>query len=85
MNDKEIFSKLLAIFREVFDDELLNITEEMGYGDLEEWDSLTHIRILLSVEKEFKFKFDIEDIGKLVTVGDIIRYIKENVNRGNES
>jgi acyl carrier protein len=43
------------------------------------WDSLTHIRLLLTIEKAFKIKFSTSDIGKLENVGDLVNLIKARV------
>ena len=44
--------------------------------DVDGWDSLTHIRLILTVEKAFKVKFSTSEIGKMQTVGDLVTLIK---------
>ena len=55
MNQKE---RLQEIFRDIFDDEELVITEDMSANDIEDWDSLAQINLIIAIEKEFKVKFN---------------------------
>jgi len=52
------------------------VTPELSAKDVDGWDSLTHIRLILSVEKAFKIKFTTSEIGKLQNVGDLARLIE---------
>ena len=60
MNKTEIFEKLNGIFRDVFDDEDITVTETTTAADIEDWDSLTHIMLLSAIEDEFDVKFDMK-------------------------
>lgn len=53
MNDEQIIEVITRMFREVFDDESMVITGSTSQEDIEEWDSLSHLRIILLLEKEF--------------------------------
>lgn len=72
MNTKE---KLQEIFRDVFDDEEIEITEATTADDIEEWDSLTHIQLIVAIEQAFGFKFTIVETMKLKNVGELISLI----------
>ena len=50
-----------------------NLTPELSAKDVDGWDSLTHIRLMLTIEKAFKIKFSTSEIGKLENVGDLWR------------
>lgn len=76
MDEAQIYAKLSEVFADVFDDESINITPELSAKDVDEWDSLTHIRLILTVEKAFKVKFSTSEIGKLERVGDLVELIK---------
>jgi acyl carrier protein len=67
---------LTDIFHDVFDDESIKVTPELTAKDVDGWDSLTHIRLILTVEKAFKIKFSTSEIGKLENVGDLAKLIK---------
>lgn len=75
MTREEVMSKVTEIFRDVFDDEELVITDETNSSDIEDWDSLEHIALIVSMEKEFDMKFDIKEVNKLENVGEMIDMI----------
>jgi acyl carrier protein len=66
-----IHDRLTDVFRDVFDDDSLVIRADSTAADIDGWDSLTHIRLMLSVERAFAVKFTASEIGKLKTVGDL--------------
>ena len=78
----DILQKLEVIFRDVFDDEDIVLTNETTANDIEEWDSLAQINLLIAIKKEFKINFDLEEVSKYKNVGDIINAIKEKVEVG---
>ncbi len=71
MNRTEIFEKLTDIFRDVFDDEGITLTEATTAADIEDWDSLTHITLLSAVEEEFEVKFGMKAVQNLKNVGEL--------------
>jgi len=68
----EIQSRLQEVFRDVFEDESISISESMTAADLEEWDSLNHITLVLAVEKEFDVRLSAAEVGGLANVGEMI-------------
>ena len=70
-----IRSRLTTVFRDVFDDDALEVHSAMTAGDVDGWDSLTHVRRMLSVERAFAMRFTASEIGRLKTVGDLIELI----------
>jgi acyl carrier protein len=76
LDEAQIYAKLSEVFADVFDDESINMTPELSAEDVDGWDSLTHIRLILTVEKAFKVKFSTSEIGKLERVGDLVALIK---------
>jgi acyl carrier protein len=64
--------RLNQVFREVFDEDDLQIFDAMSAADLEEWDSLSHITLVLAVEKEFRVRLNAAEVGKLDNVGQMI-------------
>lgn len=76
MDEAQIYARLAEIFENVFDDDSIEVTPELSAKDVDGWDSLTHIRLLLTVEKAFKVKFSTSEIGKLENVGSLVALIK---------
>lgn len=72
--------RLQLVFREVFEDEEIEITEETTADDIEEWDSLTHIQLIVETEKEFNIKFTTIETIKLKNVGEFISLIEKKIN-----
>ena len=75
MSKAEIFEKLNGIFRDVFDDESITVTEETTADDIEDWDSLSHIMLLSAIEDEFGVKFDMKAVLGLKNVGAMAELI----------
>lgn len=75
MTREYIAEKVQMIFRDVFDDDELIITDATNSDDIEDWDSLEHIALIVSMEKEFNMKFDIKEVNKLENVGGMIDMI----------
>lgn len=80
MDKREIVSKLTEIFRDVFDDDSINITPQMSADDLEEWDSISHISLISAAEDEFGMKFTMSEVVGMKNVGEMVNIIFERVN-----
>jgi acyl carrier protein len=76
MDEQQIYAQLEEIFQNVFDEDSIQVTPQLSAKDVDGWDSLTHIRLMLAVEKAFKVKFTSSEIGKLENVGDLVGLIK---------
>lgn len=76
MDEPQIYARLAEIFQDVFDEDLIEVTPELSAKDVDGWDSLTHIRLILTVQKVFKIKFSTSEIGKLENVGDLVKLIE---------
>lgn len=80
MERKEIFEKLNEVFEDVLDlDETPNLTDETSANDIEEWDSLSHVQLVVAVEKAFKVKFTSAEIMKWQNVGQMVDSIQAHV------
>jgi acyl carrier protein len=75
MNEPEIYEKLTPVFRDVFDDESLTPIAAMSADDVEDWDSLSHIRLVVAIEKAFSIRFSTAELGNLKTVADLVSLI----------
>ena len=76
MSREEIFARLKDVFEDVFDEEIA-INDDTTAADVEDWDSLSHINLLTSVEDEFNVKFDMKVIQGLKNVGAMVDIIEE--------
>ena len=73
----EIYNRLNAVFREVFDDESITVSENTTAADIEDWDSLTHIQLIAAVEDEFGVKFTMKQVSSMKNVGEMVQIIAE--------
>ena len=71
MNKEEIFTKLNSIFRDIFDDDTIVLSEGTTAADIEDWDSLTHISLIAAIEDDFGIRFDMKDVLKMKNVGEM--------------
>ena len=74
-----VFEKVEKIFQQVFDDENLKIKREFSSKDIEDWDSLAQINLIVAMEKEFNLKFNISEISSLENIGDMIDLIERKI------
>lgn len=79
MTREEVFEKLNEVFRDVFDDENITVTNATTVDDIDDWDSLTHITLVGTVEDEFDIKFAMKDVVKMKNVGEMADKILELV------
>ena len=68
--------RVQEIFREVFDNQNITITENTSPEEIEDWDSFNHVKLILSLEEAFDIKFDVEEVVELNKVSDIINAVK---------
>ena len=79
MNREEVFIQLKEVFQDVFDDEDIEIGELTSTDDIEEWDSLTHITLVVAVEKEFHIKLNMREVNNMKNVGEMVSMILERM------
>lgn len=72
----DITKKLQKIFRDVFDDDSIEIFDEMTADDVEDWDSLSHINLINDIEANFGITFTTEEIVSAKNVGEFIELIE---------
>ena len=80
MNKNNIKEKLQSVFVDVFDDEDLRISNSTNSDDIEEWDSLNHIALVLSIEKCFNIRFMTGEVISLKNVGEMIQLLEEKTS-----
>jgi acyl carrier protein len=75
MDRAQIYSKLTTVFREVLDEDDIGLKPETTADDVDGWDSLSHIRLVLAVSKAFGINFSASEIGSLKNVGEFVELI----------
>lgn len=70
--------KLADLFRDFFDDEAIELRDETVADDIEDWDSLNHVKLVVAIEQGFAVKFSNREIASWQNVGDMKRSIAEN-------
>lgn len=76
MGGEKIRAKLKDVFRDIFDDEQLSVDDTTTASDVEGWDSLAHVNLIVAVEKAFEVSFTTKEINGLGNVGDFVRLIE---------
>lgn len=74
---EEVFKRLNQIFQDVFDDESITVQDATTADDIEDWDSLEHINLVVAIEKEFDIKFNMGDVSKMKNVGEMADLIQQ--------
>ena len=75
MTQEEIYERLNTVFREVFDDDEIVVSESTPADDIEDWDSLEHINLVAAVEQEFGIKFTMAQVMGMKNVGEMVDII----------
>ena len=73
----EIYERLNEVFRDVFDDDSIEVNENTTAADIEDWDSLNHITLIDAVESEFGVRFTMGEVSGMKNVGEMVKIIKE--------
>jgi len=76
MNRGEIMNKLTEVFRDVFDDGSIALTDTTNADDIEDWDSLSHIALISEIEDAFNSRFTMKDLFTMRNVGEMIDRIE---------
>ena len=79
MTREEIMGQLTEIFRDIFDDEDIVLTDATTSDDIEDWDSLEQINLLVAIEKQFNIKFQLADVANLENVGSMIDLVSKMI------
>ncbi len=80
MNRSELLKELNEIFVDVLDTDGLVINEQTTAKDVDEWDSLNHIQLVVAIEKHFKIRFTSQEIQNWNNVGEMLNSISAKLN-----
>ena len=80
MTDHDILERLTAIFRDILDDDDIELTPQTTAADIKDWDSANHINIVVSVEMRFGIKISNAQVEQLKNVGDFVALIAQKLD-----
>lgn len=75
----DIVAELTPIFREVFDDDTITITRQTTANDIDAWDSLSHMNMVMAVEVSFKIRFALGELQSLKNVGELADLVEKKL------
>ena len=81
MTRAEIFERLDAFFQDEFDDDTIHVTDATVADDIEDWDSLEHINLVVAVEKEFGMKFTMGEVTGMANVGEMVDILMQRATK----
>ncbi len=79
----ELNERLQKVFATVFDNDSIEITPELTADDVDEWDSLSHINLMIAIELEFDIEFDQSEIQNFANVGELTASIENKLSAKN--
>jgi acyl carrier protein len=79
MTDAEIYAELNTVFRQVLEDDSIELTPTTTAEDVEGWDSMNHIFIVVELEKRFGVKFHAAEMEELKNVGELATLVKQKL------
>ena len=77
MTEQEIYDKLNEVFQDIFDDDSITVSASTTADDIEDWDSLEHIRLIAAVERRFGVCFKMGEVSSMKNVGEMVSIINE--------
>ncbi len=81
MERNEIFEKMKEICKDVFDDDELDITEELTASDVDGWDSLTHLSLVNELEETFSIEFTLDEVSNSQNLGELLNAIMKHITK----
>ena len=81
MDREKIREKLNKVFRDVFDDDSIELTDKTTADDIDGWDSLEHITLISAVEKAFKMRFTMKEVSGMKNVGEMMDILAERAKK----
>ena len=79
LTEKEIYERLNDVFQDVFDDDEITVSANTTAEDIEDWDSLEHIRLIAAVEQNFGLRFKMGEVASMKNVGEMVAIIQSRV------
>ncbi|MDR0853894.1 MAG: acyl carrier protein [Clostridiales Family XIII bacterium] len=79
MTQEKIYEELDEIFQDVFDDSSIHVDETTTADDIDDWDSLEHINLIVAIEKRFGMKFTMTEVTEMKNVGEMVDIVSERM------
>lgn len=79
MEKEKVYEKLNGIFRDVLDNETIHLTDETTARDIAEWDSVSHIDLVVTIEEEFGVSFSMQEVNELKNVGEMVQLLQQKI------
>ena len=79
MSREEIYEQLNEVFRDVFDDDTIEVNDQTNSRDIEDWDSLEHINLIAAIETQFGMKFTMGQVVTMKNVGEMVDIISSQI------
>ena len=73
---RDTYKKLTKVFREVFDDDSIELAPETTANDIDDWDSIEHINLIAAVEDAFGMRFQMREVSGMKNVGEMVQIIE---------
>ena len=77
MDTEEIINRITPIFADIFGNPDIQLSESTTADDIEKWDSLTNVNLIMAIEKEFGIRFALGELKQLKNVGEMMRLVQE--------
>ncbi len=76
LDDAATLEEMTPIFQDVFQNDDLVLNRSTSRGDIEQWDSMSHLNLLMALELHYRIKFSLTEIEAIQTTGDILALIR---------
>lgn len=81
MGREDVYKELDIVFQDVFDDDSISVCDATTSDDIEDWDSLEHINLVVAVERRFGIKFNIGEVNMFKNVGEMVDIIMSRLEK----
>jgi acyl carrier protein len=75
----DLYARLTPIFENVFDEDDIEVSPTLNANEVEGWDSLSHIRLMIAIEKEFGITFRTTEVNSFRDVGELVNLLKDKL------
>ena len=80
MDQQSIWETITRVFGETLEDDTIELAEDTTAKDVEDWDSVTHIQLMVAIEKEFHIRISTGEVASLANVGELVRLVERHLN-----